>query len=879
MFFQRTVALIFFSLMGVCAMAQSQVQGTVLDQSGKQLEGINVMAFMPDSPALIAFAITDKNGAFKILFENRYDSLSIEFSAINYKSVRLKISGHTENLAISLDEEVKQLEAFEVKATPIARYGDTISYLVNAFARQQDRSIEDVLRRMPGIEIKESGQIIYQGLPLEKFYVEGLDLMGGRYSMVSKNLPYRSVSTVEILENHQSKKVLQKRSVTPYASVNIKLKKDVTVTGNAKLGAGVTPFLYDAKIVPMIFSRKLQSVVSFQSNNVGNDLASQLNKLDMENASNEGRILKSNGYALAISGTARADIPQEKWLHNNANLLNANVLTKFGNDLQLRSNIYYLNDWQEAHSVVRHSIYSPVDTINYQEETKNQSAYRRLLGEFTLTRNVESGYFKNKTTFETRWDNKKGNLSQNGSLTSQKLELPMIFLENELQGIFSLGEKMMDVKSYFFYGKTDQDLKISPGCFNELLNDSLPYPESCQNYNLDQIFTQNSLSLKLKKGLFFLKPELGFSWHQLALKTDLLKQLSDGSWQDAGTDFRNDQNGHQLNFFASASLEYKSRKLEFKLGLPLNQYFIKQISHENEEEKIQSLKFDPYAYVQYKVSHFWKIRANFSCRQVYSDIDKVYPGFIMTSYNRLINRDVPLDLQKSLMAGCRIEYRNTMISFFNHLTYAFVRKNSAYLYQAEIDAEGRMLYKASAFPNTTHVHSLSGRSSKYLQQLKMSLAIGGGISYSSGMTYLNGQLMETENLLFNLKPELRLDILRWLNCEYELDARFMEMSSGSGQEEKKNVYQHRIGFIAFINDHQTLNFITDYYRQGTEDRFFMDMTYQYSFVSRNIDLELKCINVLNSSSYISYHINQTSVRESELFIRPRQIMLYVKFNF
>jgi outer membrane receptor for Fe3+-dicitrate len=44
----------------------------------------------------------------------------------------------------------------------IEKYGDTLQYLVSAFARQDDRSIEDVLKRMPGIEVKENGQITYQ---------------------------------------------------------------------------------------------------------------------------------------------------------------------------------------------------------------------------------------------------------------------------------------------------------------------------------------------------------------------------------------------------------------------------------------------------------------------------------------------------------------------------------------------------------------------------------------------------------------------------------------------------------------------------------------------------------------------------------------------
>jgi hypothetical protein len=80
--------------------------------------------------------------------------------------------------------------------------------MVNSFSKEQDRSIGDVLKRMPGIEVLPDGKILYQGKAINKYYIEGLDLLEGKYNLANDNLPYQEVSQVQILENHQPIKTL-----------------------------------------------------------------------------------------------------------------------------------------------------------------------------------------------------------------------------------------------------------------------------------------------------------------------------------------------------------------------------------------------------------------------------------------------------------------------------------------------------------------------------------------------------------------------------------------------------------------------------------------------------------------------------------------------
>ncbi len=90
-----------------------------------------------------------------------------------------------------------------MKAPPIRQKNDTLIYNVASFASTQDKYIEDILKKLPGINVGENGQISYQGKSISKFYIEGQDLLGSNYNQATKNLPIESVSQIELMENNQ----------------------------------------------------------------------------------------------------------------------------------------------------------------------------------------------------------------------------------------------------------------------------------------------------------------------------------------------------------------------------------------------------------------------------------------------------------------------------------------------------------------------------------------------------------------------------------------------------------------------------------------------------------------------------------------------------
>lgn len=96
-----------------------------------------------------------------------------------------------------------ELKEVAVKPSAIWKRNDTINYSVAELKSAQDRTIGDLLKKLPGVEVSKSGAISYNGKPINKFYIEGLDLLESKYSIATNNLPVDEVSTVQLLENHQ----------------------------------------------------------------------------------------------------------------------------------------------------------------------------------------------------------------------------------------------------------------------------------------------------------------------------------------------------------------------------------------------------------------------------------------------------------------------------------------------------------------------------------------------------------------------------------------------------------------------------------------------------------------------------------------------------
>ena len=272
----RTLLISLALMTGVAATAQRvTLSGTVTDgANGQPIAGVLVTVRPSGAQKVLAFTQTMANGRFEVTLTADATDRVLYFSMMGYAARTLPIEKGRTTYDVTLKEQATALREVVIRAPSIHERGDTITYIVSRFATTADRSLGDVLKKMPGIEVEKSGAISYNGKPINKFYIEGKDMLGGRYGIATNNIHPSDVGSVEVMENHQPVKALENISFSQNPAINIRLKEDAKArwVGTAKAAVGASPFLWEGELALMRFKRKSQTLNTLKSNNTGRDV-------------------------------------------------------------------------------------------------------------------------------------------------------------------------------------------------------------------------------------------------------------------------------------------------------------------------------------------------------------------------------------------------------------------------------------------------------------------------------------------------------------------------------------------------------------------------------------------------------------------------------
>lgn len=872
---------IIFLLVLNCLDVSSQVtiEGRLLQQNGDGIPRINVLVYLPGSETLITFAISDQHGVYKTNVSSPSDSLQIEISSIQFRNEVRMIENKSQNLDFELTPEQKELKGVIVKVKPIEQRGDTLSFLVSSFARLEDRSIEDVLRRMPGIEVESSGKIFYQGMPLNKFYVEGLDLMDGSYGVISKNLPKDAVSTVEIMENHQPVKILEDKVSSMQAALNVKLKSKVAVVGTAKTGAGLSPLLWDINLSPMLFTKKIQVLASYQTNNTGNDVAQQLEVFTIQDLMNNSDRPVDRSQLISIQDIAPPQIEEHRYLDNNIHLLNFNVLLPLNNDFQLRTNLHYINDLQHRKVELKRTIYNIDDTLHFTERFDNMANINYFTSKFNLNRNVKNNYFDNELKIKARWNKLSGLVYPENLPVSQTLSNPLKSISNELRTVYPIADYLIEINSYISFDQNPHELQVEPGQFEEALNNGNPYDKAIQQTNLHRFYTNNSAGFVFGLKNLSISPLIGVSYRHQNLNSNI-QIVHNGNYFEADTSFKNNLDGSHTHAYMQAKVEYKKQRLSISAKLPLSwQNVFMEDTDANRGQEVSRIYFDPGLSAEYRLGNFWRARASWRYSNTLGDIERIHYRFIMSSYRNLNQNSAPISETSRHNISTRISYRNSIISFFNTVGYAFSKGLTNITQSNIINADGSTIRHAVEIPQTTNVHSFHASSSKYISGLKTSLGVKVYFTQRQGKSLMNGELFDTKNVFFNFVPNLNFRVTTWLNMDYSLDASYIRTYIENEQKNQVSMLRHKFDAFAFPVKNQTISLSSEYYDYDGTKNLFIDLLYRYTFTKKKIDVELRWNNIFNNKTYTSFQARNFMVWESTYVLRPSQLLMLVNFSF
>ena len=648
----RKISTFFAVFFAILSWAQSTISGKVIDAEGQPVSSASVTVEEPGKDAIIAFSITNAKGEYKVVFTTAEANVDLKIKAFNQKPLQKTIKNEDQSQNFTLQPDATEIKEVKLKAKMITKRGDTISYDIKAFESKSDRTLADVLKKVPGIEVNKDGTVLYQGEPINKFYVNGKDLMEGGYGTINNSLPTGAVQKIEVMENHQPVKILQDKVPSENAALNIKLKKSVTMTGRGEVGVGMEPFLYNLKLTPMFFGQKNQWVVNYKTNNNGESVEREGNMLSFGSRWEGRRGQASPNHWLSVDEASVPNIPEKRYLMNNVHFFSANLLTNpFKNkEWELKANTSYTNNAISRESYRETTYEQDTDFFKAGKITtieSNNFYSNAAKGELIFTKNAKKGFFKNTTTWNGFWNEDRGNTrtqynmavpdpSLNDISVAEAMSAPTGIIKNSLSTIIPWKEKLVNFMSYLSYQTDRQKLAAVYDNFYDL-DDAFGthFNRLDQNIALKTLEANHSASVGFSYKKWTITPEVGLN---LSFN-DMNSQLyGDGDLLD--TSFQNKLKWTEINPYTSVGLNYKGKALNLSINLPVNMYGMdyKDLLRVKDSE-ISRTVFEPTFYGSYDFASFWKFSGYGGINYNFGNFGSVYEGQILTSPKSLNFRD------------------------------------------------------------------------------------------------------------------------------------------------------------------------------------------------------------------------------------------------
>ncbi|GHS86707.1 hypothetical protein FACS1894201_07680 [Bacteroidia bacterium] len=311
---------------------QTVCTGSIQDSLQTPVSFANVYVRAQDNNIVLA-TLSDEQGNYTLTM-TKQGYYTLFFAALGYHTQSYDFtvtdSLHTITKTITLKVEPLMLKTVDIKLTrPIEIKGDTIIYNVADFTYGTEVVLEDLLKNLPGFRIEDNGIIRIGHRTITKVLVEGDDILGSGYTILTQGLRADAIDKVEVIHNYSENRLLKRYKKESESVINIRLKKTFLSNwfGNADIGGDVLLFKnYLAKGNIMKIGDKLKSVGFANLNNVGTKAIA-----DVENIirSENYEITKMQGrYAqnLLYFEGERPDLKDKRSLLNNEKMVAASVI-------------------------------------------------------------------------------------------------------------------------------------------------------------------------------------------------------------------------------------------------------------------------------------------------------------------------------------------------------------------------------------------------------------------------------------------------------------------------------------------------------------------------------------------------------------------------
>lgn len=838
----------------------------------------NVMVEDPGTKTVIAFATTGADGRFKISCKTESSTLTITVAGFNIARTTQTIKAQSQDVNIYVEYQEITLKEIVIKAKPIKRTGDTLTYYVSQFSDSLDHSIGDVLKKLPGLSINKAGGIKYQGKAINKFYIEGMDMMGSRYGVATNNLQAKDIATVEIYENHQPVRMLKDLSFSESAAINLKLKDKSkgALIATMQLGCGYKPLMWDEALTAMFFTSSYQMLVTAKSNNSGHDIVSELSEQYGESA-------QLSPY-MGVYFPATPNLDMERYMDNTTHAVSLNNLFKLSKYNTLSVNGIYCYDRQTFKDSSITVYYMPsTDPLKINEATiltrKTNDTEVRL----KYTGNNDKRYLEEALTLEAEWNDTRGSVQTLGDVINQRFDMtPNISLKN----VFNVAKTIKNFYTLAFHSTTcasslPASMIVTPAIYPAIFGyDQTEDVDALQIMTNRSFHTNNNVNsmFEIKTG-FTLNVNMGFSADYRKMESSLgltsLMQLPDS--------LCNDINYNRWDINGTVGLTYKYRILNLYGFVDMDYAFITVQDNIRQTLTSQSRPFfRPVLSMDLRLARNLKMNVQSSYSEDYGSITDNYSGYIMTDYRSISRRDGVIGENQRQNHNIELKYANALSALFASADAVYWWKKSNLMYGTLFNG---MLSSIESYniDNISQGYSVNGRISKFFDEIATMLELNGGYKQFWMDVLRQGSVMNTNTASVSAGFKWTTNWGRKVNTQYNANYVYSktEYSDNSTSISPINSLHQKLSVDYSIIPGFVFNLTGEHYfnsaiLSGSRHILFLDAA--LTFKTKKIEYMLEARNLLGTRTYNNKLTSDATDLEYCYLLRPTSVMFKIKFS-
>ncbi|NHN26577.1 carboxypeptidase-like regulatory domain-containing protein [Flavobacterium jejuense] len=468
-----------FFLTTFCFSQQHTITGTITSNN-RSIDNASVVV-LDDSENMLGYTYSNNLGIYSIPINSKVnEKITISVSSLGYKKKEITIILSDKTLikqSFELEEKAEVLNEVVLKTDQKIKIdSDTITIKTKYFTNDTEQTVEDVLKRIPGIEIEEDGTIKANGKRIEKLLLEGDDLFDKDYKLLSKNLDGKVLDAVQILKNFEDNPILKQLGDSKSVAVNLKLKKNLLNIwfGNLTLGAGVvSENRWKESLNIGLIRKKIKLLNLADYNNSGIKASSQISKsfpsYDIYRQDRYEKEARSVFYSNSGENTTFSNTQS---IFNDAFFNTLAFNTKLKSNFSLRSVSYFALDEQIQNSLST-TAYLVEPSPIFNSEQKNYALQNKKIGseiELKYSLNTKN-YFTANIIFKNNPRRINDNILFNSDFVDVASKNNNYSFYNHLYHTYKIkGNKVLVNYLYFGTDQLSEKNKIVSPYLNEFFN-------------------------------------------------------------------------------------------------------------------------------------------------------------------------------------------------------------------------------------------------------------------------------------------------------------------------------------------------------------------------------------------------------------------------